>query len=82
MDLESGSPIERISALETRVIALSQVVFGDPRTRTESLFVRIDRLQASTDQINRRQIWMLAALLFVVGLICMMILQMIWAAMR
>lgn len=63
-------------------MALSQVVFGDAQTRTESLFVKIDRLQASTDQINRRQIWMLAALLFVVGLICMIIVQTIWVAMR
>lgn len=77
-----GSPIERIGALEARVGALSQVVFGDERTRTESLFTKMDRLQASTDEINRRQAWMLAALLFVIGLTCMIILQMIWSAVR
>jgi hypothetical protein len=75
-----GNPLDRIGALEFKVTALSHVVFGDERTRTESLFQKMDRLQESTDEINRRQAWMLAALLFMMGLICMVIFQMVWSA--
>lgn len=77
---QNNSPLDRIGALEVEVKAISRVVFGDERTRTESLFVKMDRLQDSTDEINRRQMWMLAALLFLMGLICMVIFQMVWAA--
>ena len=79
---QNNSPLDRIGALEVEVKAISRVVFGDERTRTESLFVKMDRLQASTDQINRRQIWMLAGLLFVVGLTCMIIIQMVYSGLR
>ena len=79
MDLDSNSnPLERINLLESKVSVLTQVVFGDDRTRTESLFAKMDRLQLSVDAINRRQTWLMAGLLFVVGLTCMIILQMVY----
>lgn len=83
VDFESNSnPLERIGALEVKVVRLENVVFGDERTRTESLFTKMDRLQSSIDNMNRRQAWNLAALLFVLGLTCMVILQMIYAALQ
>lgn len=82
MELEIGNPLDRISALEVKAARLENVVFGDERTRTESLFTKMDRLQMSIDAVNRRQMWLMAGLLFVVGLTCMIITQMVYAGLR
>lgn len=82
VDFDNGSPLDRISALEVKAARLENVVFGDERTRTESLFMKMDRLQMSIDAVNRRQMWLMAGLLFVVGLTCMIITQMVYAGLR
>ena len=83
MESESNSnplnALDRISALEIKAARLENVVFGDERTRTESLFTKMDRLQNSIDKVNSRQMWLMAGLLFVVGLTCMIITQMVYA---
>jgi hypothetical protein len=78
----TGNPLDRISALELKAARLENVVFGDERTRTESLFTKMDRLQDSIDRVNARQMWLGAGLLFVVGLTCMIITQMVYSGLR
>ncbi len=78
----TSNPLDRISALEVKAARLENVVFGDERTRTESLFTKMDRLQLSIDAVNRRQVWLMAGLLFVVGLTCMIITQMVYVGLR
>ena len=78
----NSNPLDRINALEVKVSRVESVIFGDDKTRTESLFTKMDRLQSSIEDVNRRQAWMLAALVFVLGLTCMIITQMVYAGLR
>ena len=79
-ELDNATPLARIDCLETQVATLNRAVFGDVQTHTESLFQKMDKLQTTTDTLNRRLVLLLVAMMFVVGITCMIILQLVWSA--